>query len=195
MGNITVIPLGDNFVVEKELESKIKSSILVIPDQLKTNSLFAKVKYSPKESLGIPVNSRVLLKPDSGESIGDNDYIVHHNEIVGIDDGEFPLKMIRDHILVSAISTTNASEHIYLPERGSGQTEMTGIDDTQVAVVVSVGRGYSSENGVIPLDVRAGEYVVFHGDITAGISVIIEGEEYRILRERDIMFTFTEDER
>lgn len=186
--------IGDNYVVEKEIGSRDDSEIIISPESYKTKSLFATVDYSPETSCDVSVGQRVLLKPDSGIDIDDRYCIVHHNEIVGIDDGEFPLKMIRDHVLVSAIKPTMASKHIYLPERGSEQTERTGINDCQIGVVVSVGRGYTTDSGVIPVDVRAGEYVAFHGDITSGISVVIDGEEYRILRERDIILSWSKEE-
>ena len=186
--------IGDNYVVEKEFGDRVSSEIVFTPERYKSKSLFAVVEYSPGNSKEIRTGDRVFLKPDSGQDIDERFSIVHYDDIIGIDDGEFPLKMIRDHILVSAIKPIRASKNIFLPERGSSQTELTGINDCRLGVVVSVGSGYATDNGVIPLGVSAGEYIAFHGDITSGISIVIDGEEYRVLRERDIILSWSKEE-
>jgi chaperonin GroES len=52
--------------------------------------------------------------------------------------------------------------------------------------VVAVGKGKVTEDGkVIPLDVKAGDRILFGK--YAGTEVKIEGEEHLIMREEDIL--------
>lgn len=186
--------LGENFIVRPELRDKKLSESLVLPEAYVGRSLFATVEVAPDNKHEVKVGDRVMLKPDYGIDLKDGTFCVHYNEITAIDDGEFPLKMVRDHVLVKALEYEKASKSIYLPNRGSDDTERTGIDDTQTGIVVSVGGGYVTDKGVIPVDVNAGDFIAFHGGITSGISVIINGDEYRILRESDIMLSWKEEE-
>ena len=56
----------------------------------------------------------------------------------------------------------------------------------QEGKVVAVGKGKVSEEGkVIPLDVKAGDRILFGK--YAGTEVNIEGEEHLIMREEDIL--------
>ncbi|HSB06617.1 MAG TPA: co-chaperone GroES, partial [Thermodesulfobacteriota bacterium] len=56
----------------------------------------------------------------------------------------------------------------------------------QEGKVVAVGKGKVSEEGkVIPLDVKAGDRILFGK--YAGTEVKIEGEEHLIMREEDIL--------
>ena len=57
-------------------------------------------------------------------------------------------------------------------------------------IVVAVGSGISLKNGkVIPLDVKAGDKVLFGK--YSGTEVKLEGEEHVILREDDVLAVFT----
>jgi chaperonin GroES len=57
-------------------------------------------------------------------------------------------------------------------------------------VVIAVGSGSQLKNGkVVPLDVKAGDKVLFGK--YSGTEVKIEGEEHVILREDDVLAVFT----
>jgi chaperonin GroES len=62
----------------------------------------------------------------------------------------------------------------------------TAKEKPQTAKVVSVGKGRVNDKGeVFPLDVKPGEYVLVGK--YAGTEIKIEGEEYLILREDEVL--------
>ena len=62
----------------------------------------------------------------------------------------------------------------------------TAKEKPQQAKVVAVGRGRVNDDGkTIPLDVRAGEYVLIGK--YAGTDIKLEGEDYLIVREDEIL--------
>jgi chaperonin GroES len=90
------------------------------------------------------------------------------------------LKPLGDRVIVETLEeeqTTAAG--IVLPD--------TAIDKPQRGTVVATGPGERSrETGeVIPLDVAAGDVVVFSK--YGGTEIVVEGNEYLILRESDIL--------
>ena len=62
----------------------------------------------------------------------------------------------------------------------------TAKEKPQEGKVVAVGRGKLSEDGkVIPLDVKAGDRILFGK--YSGSEIKIDGEEHLILREEDVL--------
>ena len=62
----------------------------------------------------------------------------------------------------------------------------TAKEKPQEGKVVAVGRGKLSEEGkVIPLDVKAGDRILFGK--YSGTEIKIDGEEHLILREEDVL--------
>jgi chaperonin GroES len=62
----------------------------------------------------------------------------------------------------------------------------TAREKPQTAKVIAVGRGRVNDKGeVLPLDVKEGEYVLIGK--YAGTDIKIEGEEYLIVREEEVL--------
>jgi chaperonin GroES len=89
------------------------------------------------------------------------------------------VRPLRDRILVKRIEETEQRiGGIIIPD--------TAKEKPQVAKVVAVGNGRINDKGaVIPLDVKAGEYVLIGK--YAGTDIKLDGEEYLILREDEVL--------
>jgi len=89
------------------------------------------------------------------------------------------IRPLHDRIIVERLEeeTTTASGLI-IPD--------TAKEKPQQGVVIAVGNGKKTEDGkVLPLDVKAGDKVLFGK--YAGTEVKVEGKEYLMMREDDIM--------
>ncbi len=89
------------------------------------------------------------------------------------------LRPMQDRIIVKRLEEeTMTAGGIFIPE--------TAKEKPQKGEIIAVGNGKKTEDGkVIPLDVKAGDKVLFGK--YAGTEVKIEGEEYLIMREDDIL--------
>ncbi len=89
------------------------------------------------------------------------------------------LRPMQDRIIVKRLEEeTVTAGGIFIPE--------TAKEKPQKGEIVAVGNGKKTEDGkVIPLDVKVGEKVLFGK--YAGTEIKIEGEEYLIMREDDIL--------
>lgn len=89
------------------------------------------------------------------------------------------LRPMQDRIIVKRLEEeAKTAGGIFIPE--------TAKEKPQKGEVVAVGLGKKTEDGkVIPLDVKAGDKVLFGK--YAGTEIKIEGEEYLIMREDDIL--------
>ena len=89
------------------------------------------------------------------------------------------LRPMQDRIIVKRLEEeTKTAGGIFIPE--------TAKEKPQKGEIVAVGNGKKTEDGkVIPLDVKVGEKVLFGK--YAGTEIKIEGEEYLIMREDDIL--------
>ena len=89
------------------------------------------------------------------------------------------VRPLRDRILVKRIEE---------PEQRIGGIIIpdTAKEKPQTAKVVAVGKGRVNDKGeVFPLDVKAGEYVLIGK--YAGTEIKLDGEEYLILREDEVL--------
>ena len=88
------------------------------------------------------------------------------------------LRPLNDRIIVKREqATTTTSGGIFIP---------SGVDKPIKGMVVAVGSGKVSPNGdITPIDVQIGEIVLF-GKMS-GTEVEVEGEQYLVLREEEIM--------
>jgi len=89
------------------------------------------------------------------------------------------LRPLQDRILVKRIEEeSKTAGGIFIPD--------TAKEKPQMGQIVSVGKGKKTEDGkTIPVDVKAGDKVLFGK--YAGTEVKVEGEEYIIMREDDIL--------
>jgi chaperonin GroES len=89
------------------------------------------------------------------------------------------LRPLQDRILVKRIEEEEKTAGgIFIPD--------TAKEKPQMGQIVSVGNGKKTEDGkVIPVDVKAGDKVLFGK--YAGTEVKVEGNEYLIMREDDIL--------
>ncbi len=89
------------------------------------------------------------------------------------------LRPMQDRIIVKRMEEeTKTAGGIFIPE--------TAKEKPQKGEVIAVGNGKKTEDGkVIPLDVKAGDKVLFGK--YAGTEIKVEGEEYLIMREDDIL--------
>jgi len=89
------------------------------------------------------------------------------------------VRPLRDRILVKRIEETEQRiGGIIIPDSAK--------EKPQVAKVVAVGNGRINDKGtVIPLDVKAGEFVLTGK--YAGTDIKLDGEEYLILREDEVL--------
>ena len=89
------------------------------------------------------------------------------------------LRPLQDRILVKRVEEeTKTAGGIYIPD--------TAKEKPQMGQIVSVGNGKKTEDGkVIPVDVKAGDRILFGK--YSGTEVKVEGEEYLIMREDDIL--------
>ncbi len=89
------------------------------------------------------------------------------------------LRPLQDRIIVKRLEEeTMTAGGIFIPE--------TAKEKPQKGEVIAVGKGKKTEDGkVIPVDVKKGDKVLFGK--YAGTEVKIDGEEYLIMREDDIL--------
>jgi chaperonin GroES len=92
---------------------------------------------------------------------------------------QMKLRPMQDRIIVKRLEEeTKTAGGILIPD--------TAKEKPQKGEVVAVGNGKKTDDGkVIPLDVKAGDKVLFGK--YAGTEIKIEGEEYLIMREDDIL--------
>jgi chaperonin GroES len=89
------------------------------------------------------------------------------------------LRPLQDRIIVKRMEEeSKTAGGIFIPE--------TAKEKPQKGEVVAVGNGKKTEDGkIIPIDVKAGDKVLFGK--YAGTEIKIEGEEFLIMREDDIL--------
>jgi len=89
------------------------------------------------------------------------------------------LRPLQDRILVKRIEEEEKTAGgIFIPD--------TAKEKPQMGQIVSVGNGKKTEDGkVIPVDLKAGDNVLFGR--YAGTEVKVEGNDYLIMREDDIL--------
>lgn len=89
------------------------------------------------------------------------------------------LRPLQDRIIVKRLEEeTMTAGGIFIPE--------TAKEKPQKGEVIAVGNGKKTEDGkVIPIDVKVGEKVLFGK--YAGTDIKIDGEEFLIMREDDIL--------
>jgi chaperonin GroES len=89
------------------------------------------------------------------------------------------LRPLQDRILVKRIEEEEKTAGgIFIPD--------TAKEKPQMGQIVAVGNGKKTEDGkVIPVDLKAGDNVLFGK--YAGTEVKVEGNDYLIMREDDIL--------
>lgn len=89
------------------------------------------------------------------------------------------LKPLHDRVLVKRIETEEKTKSgIIIPDSAK--------EKPQEGEVIAVGPGIRQENGNIsPLDVKAGDRILFGK--WSGTEVKIEGEDYLVMKESDIV--------
>lgn len=89
------------------------------------------------------------------------------------------LRPLQDRIIVKRVEEeTKTAGGIFIPE--------TAKEKPQRGQVVAAGKGKKTEEGkVLPLDVKVGDLVLFGK--YAGTEVKVDGEEYLMMREDDIL--------
>jgi chaperonin GroES len=89
------------------------------------------------------------------------------------------LRPLQDRIIVKRIQEEEKTAGgIFIPD--------TAKEKPQMGQIVSVGNGKKTEDGkVIPIDLKAGDRVLFGK--YSGTEVKVEGEEFLIMREDDIL--------
>ena len=89
------------------------------------------------------------------------------------------LRPLQDRILVKRIEEeSKTAGGIFIPD--------TAKEKPQKGEIVAVGHGKKTEEGkVIPIDVKVGDKVLFGK--YSGTEIKVEGQEYLIMREDDIL--------
>lgn len=89
------------------------------------------------------------------------------------------LRPLQDRIIVKRVEEeTKTAGGIFIPE--------TAKEKPQRGKVVAAGNGKKTEDGkVLPLDVKVGDVVLFGK--YAGTEIKVDGEEYLMMREDDIL--------
>jgi chaperonin GroES len=89
------------------------------------------------------------------------------------------LRPLQDRIIVKRVEEeAKTAGGIFIPE--------TAKEKPQQGEIVAVGNGKKTEDGkVIPVDLKAGDRVLFGK--YAGTEIKLEGQEYLIMREDDIL--------
>ena len=92
------------------------------------------------------------------------------------------LRPLHDRILVRRIEEENARHgSIVIPDSAK--------EKPQEGKVIAVGNGRVTDEGKkIPLDVKAGDRILFGK--YSGSEVTVDGEEYLIMKEEDVLATF-----
>jgi chaperonin GroES len=89
------------------------------------------------------------------------------------------LRPLQDRILVKRIEEeSKTAGGIFIPD--------TAKEKPQKGEIVAVGNGKKTDDGkVIPIDLKVGDQVLFGK--YAGTDIKVEGQEYLIMREDDIL--------
>ena len=89
------------------------------------------------------------------------------------------IQPLSDRVVVEASNAeTKTSSGIIIPD--------TAQEKPQEGKVVAIGKGAKTEDGkIIPMDVKVGDKVLFGK--WSGTEVKIDGKEYSIMKESDIM--------
>jgi len=89
------------------------------------------------------------------------------------------IRPLQDRVIVERVDAMEKSAGgIYIPD--------TAKEKPQEGKVIAVGKGKRKEDGtLIPLDVKAGDRILFAK--YAGNDVTVDGTEYIIMREEDIL--------
>jgi chaperonin GroES len=89
------------------------------------------------------------------------------------------LRPLQDRIIVKRVEEeTKTAGGLFIPE--------TAKEKPQRGEIVAVGKGKKTEDGkVMPLDVKVGDIVLFGK--YAGTEVKVDGEDYLMMREDDIL--------
>ncbi len=89
------------------------------------------------------------------------------------------IRPLQDRLIVQRIdSDEKTASGLYIPE--------TAKEKPQQGRVISVGKGKVREDGTVqPLDLRAGDTILFGK--YSGTEIKIDGEEYLIMREDDVL--------
>jgi len=89
------------------------------------------------------------------------------------------LRPLQDRILVKRVEEeTKTAGGLFIPE--------TAKEKPQRGEIVAAGNGKKTEDGkVLPLDVKVGDKVLFGK--YSGTEIKVDGEEYLIMREDDIL--------
>ena len=89
------------------------------------------------------------------------------------------LTPLHDRIVVRRVEEAETTKGgIIIPESAK--------DKPQEGIVISVGRGKSNDEGkVFPLDVKEGNHILFGK--YAGTEIKIDGEEFLIMREEEVL--------
>ena len=90
---------------------------------------------------------------------------------------------LHDRILLRAVQEqVTTKSGIVIPD--------TAKEKPQEAEVLAVGKGKISEDGkIIPLDVKAGDRVLFGR--YSGTEIVLDGDEYLIMREDEVLGVLT----
>jgi chaperonin GroES len=93
--------------------------------------------------------------------------------------GKMKLRPLGDRIVVEPLEAEEKTKGgIILPD--------TAKEKPQEGKVVAVGKGKTDESGkLIPMEVKVGDKVLYGK--YAGTEITIEGKEYMILREEDVL--------
>jgi chaperonin GroES len=96
------------------------------------------------------------------------------------------IKPIRDRIVVQPIQNeTQTQSGIFIPD--------TATEKPQQGNVLAVGSGRVAENGtIVPLTIKASDQVLYAKH--AGQTVKLDGEEFLILREEEIIAVIEQGE-
>jgi chaperonin GroES len=88
------------------------------------------------------------------------------------------IRPLGDRVLIEVIEEEIQKQGtLYIPD--------TAKEKPQQGKVISVGNGHYEDGKLVPLDVKAGETVLYGK--YAGTEVKSEGKEYLIIRESDIL--------
>ena len=95
---------------------------------------------------------------------------------------------VRGGIIINASHVTLKDVTVIGGENGIDveSAEHVRLDGVHVTGVISVGKGKSNDEGkVFPLDVKAGDKILFGK--YSGTEIKLDGEEYLIMREEEVL--------
>ena len=88
------------------------------------------------------------------------------------------IRPLHDRIIVQRVEASTQSGHIIVPDSAK--------EKPQQGKVIAAGNGRYNDEGVrVPLDVKAGDLVLF-GEFT-GQEVRLDGDDYLVMREDDVL--------